>query len=271
MFGGELRVRDRVSVADAGPEVVTSLERSTPRGWAEASVALAGDVVRIGGIGAARTGGWVGEAIPGRVTRQFPSPALESVVEPVNPAKGGRVFSALKELAEADPLINLRVNEERDELAVSLYGEVQKEVIADLLAEQFGVAATFRPTVTVHIERIVGTGASFALLSEKTTPYLATLGFLVKPTPVGSGLVCDLDVERGSMPPALFAATWEGVRTGLAQGLSGWAIPDAIPGPGADPRGPQAGENHRLRAGRDVPPGDLLAIRSRADRNILRC
>jgi ribosomal protection tetracycline resistance protein len=227
MFGGELRVRDRVSVADAGPEVVTSLERSTPRGWARASVALAGDVVRIGGIGAARTGGWVGEAIPGRVTRQFPSPALESVVEPVNPAKRGRVFSALKELAEADPLINLRVNEERDELAVSLYGEVQKEVIADLLAEQFGVAATFRPTVTVHIERIVGTGASFALLSEKTTPYLATLGFRVEPTPVGSGLVCDLDVERGSMPPALFAATWEGVRTGLAQGLSGWAIPDA--------------------------------------------
>ena len=29
------------------------------------------------------------------------------------------------------------------------------------------------------------------------------------------------------MPPAFFAATWEGVRTGLAQGLSGWAIPDA--------------------------------------------
>ena len=29
------------------------------------------------------------------------------------------------------------------------------------------------------------------------------------------------------MPPAFFAATWEGVRAGLAQGLSGWAIPDA--------------------------------------------
>ena len=29
------------------------------------------------------------------------------------------------------------------------------------------------------------------------------------------------------MPPAFFAATWEGVRTGLAQGRYGWAIPDA--------------------------------------------
>jgi ribosomal protection tetracycline resistance protein len=104
---------------------------------------------------------------------------------------------------------------------------VQKEVIADLLAGQYGVAVTFRPTVTVHIERIAGTGAARALVSDKVTPYLATLGFRVEAAPVGAGLVCELEVERGAMPPAFFAATWEGVRTALAQGRSGWAIPDA--------------------------------------------
>ena len=226
MFGGELRVRDRVAVADQRPGVITSVERSTPEGWARVGVARAGDVVRIRGVGSARTGGWLGEAIPGRVTRQFPAPALESVVEPVSPAQRGRLFAALRELADADPLINLRVNADRGEIAVSLYGEVQKEVIADLLAGQFGVAVAFRPTVTVHIERIAAAGASCALLAEKATPYLATLGFRVEPAQAGSGLSCDLEVERGSMPPAFFAATWEGVRAGLAQGLSGWAIPD---------------------------------------------
>ena len=227
LFGGELRVRDRTAVAGARPKVITSLERSTPDGWAPASVARTGDVVRIRGLSAARTGGWVGEAIPGRVTRQFPAPALESVVDPVNPAMRGRLFAALRELADADPLINLRVDEDRGEIAVSLYGEVQKEVIADLLGEQFGVAATFRPTTTVHVERVAGTGAAHAIIAEKTTPYLATLGFRVEAAPVGAGLVCELEVERGSMPPAFFAATWEGVGSGLAQGLSGWAIPDA--------------------------------------------
>ena len=224
MFGGELRVRDR---AGGSRDVITSLERSTPRGWVPEAVVRAGDVARIRGISAARTGGWVGEVIPGRVTRQFPAPALESVVEPADPAKRGRLFTALRELADSDPLINLRVDEERAEIAVSLYGEVQKEVIADLLAEQFGVAATFRPTTTVHMERITGTGAAHAIMAEKTTPYKATLGFRVAPGPVGAGLVCDLEVERGSMPPAFFTATWEGVRNGLWQGLSGWAIPDA--------------------------------------------
>jgi ribosomal protection tetracycline resistance protein len=227
MFGGELRVRDRVGAAGARAEVVTSLERSTPDGWARASVARPGDVVRIRGIGSARTGGWVGAAIPGRVTRQFPAPALESVADPADPAQRGRLFAALRELAGADPLINLRVSEDSGQIAVSLYGEVQKEVIADLLAAQYGVAVTFRPTVTVHIERIAGTGAAAAVVSEQATPYLATLGFRVEPAPAGSGLACDLEVERGSMPPAFFAATWEGVRAALSEGRSGWAIPDA--------------------------------------------
>ena len=143
MFGGELRVRDRAG-AGAG-EVITSLERSTPQGWVQDSVARAGDVVRIRGLGAARTGSWVGKAIPGRVTRQFPAPALESVVDPVDRVMRGRLFTALRELADADPLINLRVDEEHGEIAVSLYGEVQKEVLAELLGEQFGVAVTFAP------------------------------------------------------------------------------------------------------------------------------
>jgi ribosomal protection tetracycline resistance protein len=227
IFGGELHVRDRAAVAGARPEVITSLERSTADGWSRVSAARAGDVVRMRGIGSARTGGWIGEPIDGRVTRQFPAPALESVVEPVSQADRGRLFAALRELADADPLINLRVDAERGEIAVSLYGEVQKEVIADLLAGQFGVAVTFRPTVTVHIERITGAGASRAVMSQKATPYLATLGFRVEPAQAGSGLSCELEVERGSMPPAFFAAAWEGVRAGLAQGLSGWAIPDA--------------------------------------------
>ena len=227
IFGGELRVRDRAAAGEGRPGVITALERSTPEGWAPTGAATAGDVVRVRGLASATVGAWVGQAIPGRVTRQFPRPALESVVDPVDPAQRGRLFAALQELAEADPLINLRLDDERHEIAVSLYGEVQKEVIAALLAEQFGVAVTFRPTVTVHIERITGTGAAFAISSEHTTPYLATLGFRVEPAAVGAGLSCDLEVELGSMPPAFFAATWEGVRTALAQGLSGWEIPDA--------------------------------------------
>ena len=62
-------------------------------------------------------------------------------------------------------------------------------MIAALLAEQFGVSVTLRPTVTVHIERIAGTGAAFAISSEHTTPYLAALsGSGLSPPPSSAGL-----------------------------------------------------------------------------------
>ena len=61
----------------------------------------------------------------------------------------------------------------------------------------------------------------------RDSPYFATLGLRVEPADVGRGLVGDLEAELGSMPPAFFAASWQGVRTGLAQGRHGWDVPDA--------------------------------------------
>ena len=43
------------------------------------------------------------------------------------------MYAALTELADQDPLIDLRRDDGRREIAVSLYGEVQKEVIAAVL------------------------------------------------------------------------------------------------------------------------------------------
>src|SRR5262249_62004021 len=71
-----------------------------------------------------------------------------------------------------------------------------------------------------------GGGSLLPFKAPKPRPPRAPRGSGAEPPPAGSGLACDLEVERGSMPPAFFAATWEGVRAGLAQGLSGWAIPD---------------------------------------------
>ena len=70
----------------------------------------------------------------------------------------GALHAALTELAEQDPLINLRRDEERHEMYVSLYGEVQKEVIQATLAERYGLRVAFRETTTLCVERPVGVG-----------------------------------------------------------------------------------------------------------------
>ena len=86
------------------------------------------------------------------------------------------LHAALSLLAEQDPLINLRLDPETGEVAVSLYGEVQKEVIAATLADDFGVQARFTETTVLCIERPVGIGSALQIGDTPANPLLATVG-----------------------------------------------------------------------------------------------
>jgi ribosomal protection tetracycline resistance protein len=120
------------------------------------------------------------------------------------------------------------VRQDGSQLSVSLYGEVQKEVIEATLADDFGLPVTFHETTTICIERLVGAGAAFEIIGNHPNPFLATVGLRVEPGPVGSGVDFRLEVELGSMPYAFFTAVEETVRETLRQGLYGWQIPDCV-------------------------------------------
>src|SRR5581483_10580559 len=119
----------------------------------------AGQIAKLRGLNAIRIGDAIG--VPPRLgEHHFAPPTLETVVVPAREADRGTLHAALAQLAEQDPLINLRQDDMRHEISVSLYGEVQKEVIEATLANDFGVGVTFRETTTIHIERLVGTGCA---------------------------------------------------------------------------------------------------------------
>ena len=82
----------------------------------------------------------------------------------------GALRVALAQLAEQDPLIDVRQDELRQELSVSLYGEMQKQVIEATLATDFGVDVRFRPTTTICIERPAGSGAAAEIMDEDGEP-----------------------------------------------------------------------------------------------------
>ena len=148
----------------------------------------------------------------------FAPPTLETVVVPRTPADRRALRVALDQLAEQDPLIGLRQDDARQELSVSLYGEVQKEVIQATLAADFGVDVTFRESTTICIERPAGSGAAFEIIGTDGNPFLATVGLRVDPAPVGSGVSFGLEVELGSMPLSFFTAVEETVRATLEPG-----------------------------------------------------
>ncbi|MEV5688422.1 translation factor GTPase family protein [Streptomyces sp. NPDC052164] len=188
----------------------------------------AGRIARIRGLADIRIGDTIGDAAAGPAVHHFAPPTLETVVVPRRRADQGALHLALGRLAEQDPLIALRHDDIRQEVSVSLYGEVQKEVIQATLADEFGVEVTFRETTTICLERPVGTGAAFEIIDKAPNPFLATVGLRVEPAPPGSGVEFRREVELGSMPYSFMRAVEETVRTTLHQGIHGWQVTDCV-------------------------------------------
>lgn len=215
LFSGTLRTRERL-----GEEKVTALEVFGP--GAQGGEARAGDIAKVWGLSEVQIGDAIGES-RGPERHHFAPPTLETIVVPRRRADRRALRVALGQLAEQDPLIGLRQDEE---LALSLYGEVQKEVIEATLADEFGLEVSFRETTTICIERPVGTGTAVELIGADPNPFLATVGLRVEPGPPGSGITFELEVELGSMPYSFFKAVEETVHETLRQGLHGWQVVD---------------------------------------------
>ncbi|MCH6162199.1 elongation factor G [Streptomyces marispadix] len=230
MFSGTVRVRDKLLHGTEGEGKVTGVDVFEQGSDAPAACVTAGRIGKLRGLAGVRVGDAVcSEGAARRVAprqQHFAPPTLETVVTPGRPEERGALHTALTRLAEQDPLIGLRQDELRGELHMSLYGEVQKEVVQATLADEFGLDVGFRESTTICVERLDGPGSAVEIMNKETNPFLATVGLRVEPAPEGSGVSYGLDVELGSMPYAFMRAVEDTVRGTLREGLQGWEIPD---------------------------------------------
>jgi ribosomal protection tetracycline resistance protein len=185
------------------------------------------------GLRAARIGDRLGGGA--RLPRpQFPPPTLEAVVEPVDPEAGARLRVALVELAEQDPLIGLR--QRASELSVSIYGDVQKEVLEATLARDHDLDVEFRETRPICVERPLRRGEAVELLNAPSNPFNAQLGLRIEPAPDGSGVAfAPGDLGHDRIPLYAYkrreefeASMAEYVREALRVGPQGWEVVDCV-------------------------------------------
>lgn len=225
LFSGTVRVRDRLRFRGDNEGKVTAICVFERGSAVERATVVAGQICKLWGLDAARVGDAVGLPRASREDRHFSPPTLETVVVPRCPEDGGALHVALSQLADGDPLINLQQDEARREISVSLYGEVQKEVVGATLADEHGIAVEFRETTAICVERPVGTGAAFEIIDKEPNPFLATVGLRVEPAPTGATFGLE-NYLHGTMPQAFFAAVEETVHETLHQGLHGWRVTD---------------------------------------------
>jgi ribosomal protection tetracycline resistance protein len=262
LFSGTITPRDRVGFgpeisggdpAPSGQGKITAVRVAGHGPAVRGASAVPGDRIGAGQIGLIRglAGVRIGDVITALDARPEPAPAqtltaqtltaqtltaqpvafapptLETVVVPRCAAEVGALHTALTQLAEQDPLINLRQDDAARELTVSLYGEVQKEVIEATLATDFGLAVSFRQTRPICVEWVTGTGSALEVIDQPPNPFLATVGLRVDPAPAGAGVRFRLGIELGALPFSFLRAIDETVQVTLGQGLRGWPVPDA--------------------------------------------
>jgi ribosomal protection tetracycline resistance protein len=228
LFSGSVKVRDRF---DAGK--VTAIRVFADGDSVQRDEAHAGEIARLWGLTEIQIGDWLGESDHG-IEHHFAPPTFESVVAPACRTDGQPLRVALGQLAEQDPLIDVRQDDSRGEISVSLYGEVQKEVIEATLAADYGLEVEFRKTTTICIERPAGTGEAVELLNTPTNPFHADLGLRIEPATPGSGVEVRFDLDDPREAPLYLFKTFgsfeehmdEYVRLALEEGLYGWQVTD---------------------------------------------
>jgi ribosomal protection tetracycline resistance protein len=235
MFSGTIRTRDRLHFGCDLEDKVTAIAVFERGPAVQRPSVPAGAVGQLWGLGEIQTGDRIGETGSDGAERQFPPPTLESVVVARSRGDRERLRIALAQLAEQDPLINVRQDDTGQEISVSLYGEVQKEVIQATLADEFGLDVTFRETTPIYIERPIGTGEAIGILRAESNPFLATIGLVIDPAPAGSGIEFRLRVDPRTVPLYLYKTVesftehmGQYVRERLREGLFGWQVTDCV-------------------------------------------
>jgi ribosomal protection tetracycline resistance protein len=235
MFSGTVRTRDRLRYGGDEEEKVTVIAVFDRGAAVQRRSVSAGEIAKLWGLGGVRIGDVVGDATVKGPQHEFPPPTLESVVDPVDPDDRHRLSVALTQLAEQDPLINVRQDDTRQELSVSLYGEVQKEVIEATLSSDYGISVAFRATTPIYVERPIASGEAVEVLHAETNPFHATIGLRVDPARDDSGLAFRLDVATRDVPLYVYKSRErfadsmrEYVRETLEEGLFGWRVVDCV-------------------------------------------
>jgi len=215
LFSGTLATRD------PGAEIkLTRLGGLSNGKIIDTNLVEAGDIAVLYHTNLA-VGDILGQLPPASKRVKLGSPTLNVEVVPENPEERRALYNALTSLADEDPLLGLNTE---NTFSVRLFGEVQMEILREILAERYGIAAEFAAARTIYAE--APTQAASAVIGFGKTFFSAGVGFSVEPLPRGSGIVYETAVSYGELTSGFQVAVEEAVMEACQRGLMGWEITD---------------------------------------------
>lgn len=197
----------------------------------ELTEASAGDIIAAVGLKTASTGDTF--CVPTNPVKlesiNFPEPVIQIAVEPKTKSDQEKMGEALHKLAQEDPSLRIKTDEETAQTLLAGMGELHLEIIVDRLLREFKVEANIgKPQVAYRetITKAIRAEGKFIRQSGGKGQY-GHVVFEMEPNEAGGGFAFETTIKGGSVPKEFFKPIEEGVKEALDSGVvAGYPVVD---------------------------------------------
>ncbi len=183
LTGGELSVRETLPDERLKDQKITQIRSYSGGRYTTSDKAMAGDVVALLGPEDCFVGMGIG-AEPDE-TEPVNRPVLRYDMILPDDVPVRTFLPKLKELASQDPLLDICALSENS-VSVSVMGEFQLEILAQTIAERFGVKVNFSTGRIIYKETVADPVIGFGHF--EPLRHYAEIQLLIEPLPAGSGI-----------------------------------------------------------------------------------
>ena len=223
MFSGLLKNRDTILIN--GKEAkINQIKKVYTSKYEDLGEVKAGDTALICGIEDIVPGQQFGNLSKNKI-ENLSQPFLTVKVFPKNNSDYSELVSAMFELADEDPSLDLIWLKDERELHLKVMGKIHIEILETLLLNRFGIEAEFGKPIVIYKETPVTSGE----VIERYTmpkPCWAVVNFRIEPGERGSGIIYESEVGVNEITHRYQQEVRRTITPALKQGPLGWEVAD---------------------------------------------
>ncbi len=221
VLSGSLRAREEIALpagCGSGTAKVNELRLYSGTRFQTVQQAQKGMLCAATGLPGVRPGDGIGANIVRNPFHTEPMMAASVLCDKAVPT--GRLLEALRQLEEEDPALSVTVNEATGGVDLRVMGQIQLEVIRQLMADRHGIAIDFGPMRVLYMETIAA--PALGVGHYEPLRHYAEVQLRLVPGPRGSGMrfesLCHVDELALNWQRLIETHVFEKVHKGVLTG-----------------------------------------------------
>ncbi len=193
--------------------------------------AYAGDMIAAAGMKFARTGDTLCERESPILLEQIADykPVISLAIEPRNSEESEKLDEVLEKYLMEDPTLDLKRDDDTDQVILSGMGELHLEVVLERLKREYGLEPRAGKPQVVYQETVGAKGLGEAVFNRELGEdmHFGSVQLSVAPEKRGSGSKISFEVDLEAWPDAWLEAVEDGISDGLQSGVvRGYPVQD---------------------------------------------